>query len=421
MTSSLTMTSRRRSRSPYDSRPPPRTRSPLPSRRSPPAGPRGDWRARSRSPRRRDDRVTSGPTSLTWRRRSPSPPAATDRSSGKASGASSQRSSPPVHPSRLTLPPTTREDRSYVRSPMTREDRPAARSPLPRERSPFSYRESSKSTPRERSPVRTNPQREPPRSPRSRSPPRGPAVFRPPPTGPSATRHFSAPSRSPPAHPPSGPASMSAHNRPDNASNLAPPAGPRGYVPPSRGSSHPRGGRGGSFADRRQDTGSSWGGAPPTPVAPTASPTFPPVSPASNGIPTGPRASSSHGSSSEWFNKSWSAAAPRATAPASASFARPPQPRVHPALANLPQIIPAGKKDPSYLGIPKDIEARLKKNEEESERLREELKIKEEKLRAGLRTWDKLERESKSMSLKAELSEKHVRLLAGEGVGGTAF
>jgi hypothetical protein len=53
--------------------------------------------------------------------------------------------------------------------------------------------------------------------------------------------------------------------------------------------------------------------------------------------------------------------------------------------------------------------------------LREELKAKEEKLRAGLRTWDKLERESKSMSLKAELSEKHVRLLAGEGVGGTAF
>ena len=214
---------------------------------------------------------------------------------------------------------------------------------------------------------------------------------------------------------------MSAHHRPETSSNLAPPAGPRGYVPPSRGSSHPRGGRGGSFADRRPDAGVSWGGAPPTPTAPSTSPTVPPVSPASSGIPTGPRASSSHGSSSDWFGKNWPAAAPRAAAPASASYARPQQPRVHPALANLPQIIPGGKKDPAYSSIPKDIEARLKKTEEETERLREELKIKEEKLRAGLRTWEKLERESKSMGLKAELSEKHVRILAGEGVGGTAF
>jgi hypothetical protein len=124
-----------------------------------------------------------------------------------------------------------------------------------------------------------------------------------------------------------------------------------------------------------------------------------------------------HTPSSDWFNKSWSSATPRPTAPA----ARPPQPRVHPALANLPQIVPGGRIDPSVSGIPKDLDARIRKHEEEAERLREELKIKEEKLRAGLKTWDKLERESKSMSLKAELSEKHVRLLAGEGVGGTAF
>jgi len=94
---------------------------------------------------------------------------------------------------------------------------------------------------------------------------------------------------------------------------------------------------------------------------------------------------------------------------------------VHPAIANLPQIIPGGKKDPSASSLPKEIEMRLKKTEEETERLREELRLKEEKLRSGLRTWEKLERDSNSMGLKSELSERHVRILAGEGVGGAAF
>jgi hypothetical protein len=64
---------------------------------------------------------------------------------------------------------------------------------------------------------------------------------------------------------------------------------------------------------------------------------------------------------------------------------------------------------------------RLKKTEEETERLREELRAKEEKLRKSLKTWDKLERDSKAMGLRSELSERHVRVLAGEGVGGAAF
>ena len=204
-----------------------------------------------------------------------------------------------------------------------------------------------------------------------------------------------------------------------------PPSGPRGYNPASRGSPHPRGGRGGSFAERRSDAGVTWGGAPSAPSAPSASPTLPTVSPTSNGIPTGPRASSaSHAASSDWFNKSWSAAAPRPSphsTPTSATYGRPQLPRVHPAIANLPQIIPGGKKDPSASGLPKEIEMRLKKTEEETERLREELRLKEEKLRSGLRTWEKLERDSNSMGLKSELSERHVRILAGEGVGGAAF
>jgi len=90
-------------------------------------------------------------------------------------------------------------------------------------------------------------------------------------------------------------------------------------------------------------------------------------------------------------------------------------------MANVPPIIPGGKIDPTYSGIPKDLEARMKKNEEDLERMREDLHMKEEKLRKGLRGWEKLERESAALGLKAELSERHVRMLAGEGVGGAAF
>jgi hypothetical protein len=63
----------------------------------------------------------------------------------------------------------------------------------------------------------------------------------------------------------------------------------------------------------------------------------------------------------------------------------------------------------------------MKKNEEESERLRADYDKKREKLRAGLAQWDKFERDSKAMGLRSELSERQVRLLAGEGAGGAAF
>jgi Skp family chaperone for outer membrane proteins len=72
-------------------------------------------------------------------------------------------------------------------------------------------------------------------------------------------------------------------------------------------------------------------------------------------------------------------------------------------------------------GMSRELEARMKKNEEECERLRADLHAKEEKLRAGLKVWDKLSRESEAMALRSELSERHVRTLAGEGVGGSAF
>lgn len=90
-------------------------------------------------------------------------------------------------------------------------------------------------------------------------------------------------------------------------------------------------------------------------------------------------------------------------------------------MAHLPPIIPGGRMDPTATGMTTEIAARLKKREEEAEVLRGELVLRQEKLRRGLKQWDKLSRDSASMGLRSELSERHVRMLAGEGVGGKAF
>jgi hypothetical protein len=90
-------------------------------------------------------------------------------------------------------------------------------------------------------------------------------------------------------------------------------------------------------------------------------------------------------------------------------------------MANIPPVIPGGRIDPTASGVPADVASKLKKKEEEAELLREELNVKQERLRQSLKGWDKLSRESAAMGLKSELSERHVRMLAGEGVGGAAF
>ncbi|KAL2066682.1 hypothetical protein VTL71DRAFT_2754 [Oculimacula yallundae] len=393
---------RRRSRSPFErDRPLQRPRSPF--RRSPPAGPRGGFRPRSRSIDRRDDRPPAGPSAGNWRRRSPSP------ASGRTSGNTSRRSSPPIHP-----------DRMHLTQPVVRDSRP--RSPLIRERSPpiqipFREKDSAKSTPRERSPVR-------PVAPRS--PPRGPAGFRAP-TGPSGARNFTAPVHT------TMPIHTSNHSTP-----VVPPAGPRGYVPPVARGGY-RGGRGSFGSDRnsRPDS-SSWGAAPPhrgppeivtRAPAPATHNTRPiqtpsPVSsstPSVTSVPTGPAVIPT---------------GPRAGVPSrppilqhsSSVYGRSPSisianngPRAHPALNNMPQIIPGGRIDPTATGMTPDITSHMKKLEEEEDILRAKLYSKEETLRQSLKQWDKLSRESAAMSLRTELSERHVRQLAGEGVGGAAF
>lgn len=88
-------------------------------------------------------------------------------------------------------------------------------------------------------------------------------------------------------------------------------------------------------------------------------------------------------------------------------------------LNTMPPIIPGGKIDPTAL--PVELDPHHKRMREEEERLREELRVKQEKLRKSLRIWDKLERESKGFELKSDLSERSLKNLAGEGLGGAAF
>lgn len=91
----------------------------------------------------------------------------------------------------------------------------------------------------------------------------------------------------------------------------------------------------------------------------------------------------------------------------------------------MPAIIPASKIEPQMTplstGVIPQLLPHYRRLKEEEEQIREELAIKDEKLRKALRLWDKLERESKSFELKSELSEKSLKKIAGEGVGTAAF
>ncbi|KAI9837620.1 MAG: hypothetical protein M1837_002954 [Sclerophora amabilis] len=435
-------------------RPPPqRPYSPVPSGRpvAPPSGPRGGprggFRERSRSPRR-DDRYAM-PSIDSRRPRSPSPPrnVRADYRSDHSSGNTSRRSSPPIHPSRMIRQhPAAVDPRppsGWASADVRAPPRSAARSPLP---SPYHARSP---LPVERSPLdRDISPPPPPRraySPRPRSPPHGPAGYRSPPR----VRDFSPPYRedeyfqeedrpyitrngyattgtrrnqngqaqdfasptgmTPPVGPASTPMSMSAHNRPGNVSVLAAPRQPRGGpgAPPRRESSYsgPPGG-----GPRRGPSSSNY----PPPVHSRGPPRGPPYSsrPTSpgpggpGGVPTGPRTAHapppyrpSHNTTSKTY-------------PLTQRFSRQ--------LSDLPSIVPGGKLAPS--GMDKSIGERLAKLQQEQEKLQKELAEKEEKKRKGLRTWDRLERESARDGLKSELAEQQVRMMAGEGgLGGAAF
>ncbi|KAK7414746.1 hypothetical protein QQX98_006430 [Neonectria punicea] len=94
-------------------------------------------------------------------------------------------------------------------------------------------------------------------------------------------------------------------------------------------------------------------------------------------------------------------------------------------LATLPPLIPGGKLDPSMtpaaLGVTREIEPHYRKLKDEEEKLRDELQAKQERLRKSLYNWDRLERDSRAWEMRSDLSEKSMKNMAGEGMGGAAF
>ncbi|KAG5752992.1 hypothetical protein H9Q70_004354 [Fusarium xylarioides] len=364
---------RRRSRSPFGVIRRDRT----PPVRSPVTGPRGgSYRPRSRSMSRRgNDRWQS------YRRVSP------PRESGISSAITSQSAS----------------GRSSPRPSSVR-----ARSPLQsREESPHHHTMPGAAPPREtpkRGPYDTN------TSAPTRSPPRGPAALRAPPTGPAANRNPAGPVSSPALPPPARTQTPTAPPlRSGTTSPTVPPAGPRGYVPPARGGFAPRGGRGGwNQAPARHISGPS--PTPSTPSGPSA-------------IPTGPRATPSNTSSASTTTQSRPFNPPTGPSAQHAGSAR--QTLAQSMLATLPPIIPGGKLDPSMtplaLGVTRELEPHYRKLKDEEEKLRDELHAKQERLRKSLYTWNRLERDSRAWEMRSDLSEKSMKNLAGEGMGGAAF
>lgn len=470
----------------YDDYPPSRTSSPprraySPRPRSPaPRGvTRGYRRADSRSPLRRNDRALDPRDVSDWRRpppRSPTPPRARatyddydDR--GRESVATSRRSSPPVHPSRLAIqtPGDDRTSRPAPRDPYESRDPYPARSPPRRELSPLPAREREYDDRIYDREDRIPPPREPYRA--------DDATVRAPPTGPSAGG-YRAPSNS--MAPPTGPAAaaagpISAHAR---APPAAPPSGPRGDMGPRGGFGGPRGrgafggdfaprgrggpgfggpgfrggrgggpppggfGRGQGYEREQQDfshqqqgppsgpRGSFSSQGPPTPFRQNSNATattYPRTQRfAGNGAPsqdppTGPRASSTS-VAQQPYRRPTEPSIP--TGPASSSTNNLPPPtgpaarrrdsdNVHPALRDLPKIIPGGQK-----ASPVIDRSRLDKLGEETERLRKAIEERETKKRKVLRDWERMERESENAALRSQLAEDSVRgFLEEEGVG----
>ena len=216
---------------------------------------------------------------------------------------------------------------------------------------------------------------------------------------------------------------MSAHNRPGSTSVLSAP-------------SHPRGGRGGYRGDYGLREGPprdpyvrDYPSGPPPPRRGSFSASRGrggPPAPYEGALPSGPRGG--YGGGHHAFgpppsfrgNNSSSTTYPRTQrfntkADTGSSSARTNGPEQY--LADLPEIVPGGKKFPDSYDTSK-----INRLEEEARKLREAIAEKESKVRQSIAEWDRLQRESDLAGLKADLAEQHLRSLTGEDeAGGAGF
>ena len=124
------------------------------------------------------------------------------------------------------------------------------------------------------------------------------------------------------------------------------------------------------------------------------------------GPPTGPRAPVSYPAVA--FRGSSNSTS--LTYPRTQRFNQPAAPAVSPHLADLPQVVPGGKRRSEQTVD----NTRISKLEDEARKLREAIAEKQAKRRKVTREWEGLERESTHSSLKAELAEGSLRALEGE-------
>ncbi|OAR01821.1 hypothetical protein LLEC1_00666 [Akanthomyces lecanii] len=330
---------------------------------------RRDDRRRSRSPFGRGgmDRTSGKTTPSGFRPRSRSPGRRDDRYR------SYRRPSPPRD--------------SGISSAIPSQPASGRASPIPRVRSPYTSRDHS---PR----YFDGPGRD--GSAGVKSPPRGPAALRIMPSGP---RSGGGPLDSP---------SSRSSGIPDTASPTNAPCGPRGYLQSGRGGFQPRSSRGG------------WS-QPPSRAGPSPGPSTPI---GSSGIPTGPRSQSISGQGGASTPTQGRPFNPP-TGPAAQHVSGPRQTLAQSLISTMPPLIPGGKLDPSMLpmvlGVLRDAEPHYRKLRDEEEKIREELRAKQERLRKSLSLWGRLERDAAAWELRSDLSEKSMKNLAGEGMGGAAF
>jgi hypothetical protein len=83
-------------------------------------------------------------------------------------------------------------------------------------------------------------------------------------------------------------------------------------------------------------------------------------------------------------------------------------------LADLPQPAPGGRRYPTVAPV---TTAKIKKLEEESEKIRKQIDDKKKNLRQELHEWDKLGRESAKYHLAGDMAEANLKKLEEMGVG----